>query len=162
MVHPVVKLCGETMFTCSGHARWVTVSRERSPPRTLVSDPIRVSCSIFCTNIDGPLGTTKSWTLEKSIVCRISVSTLPCEVRTQPASTKLRDEVVATVPTTGSAVGSIPCVVILGLGTPMVFSVTSPVTRLEPRSRKSSSVAVVEKYRLLLVTLIASLCGRPA
>ena len=109
-----------------------TVSRERSPKRTFVTDEMLVSCAIFCENVDAPLGTTKSWTLEKSIVCRISVCTFPREVRTHPASTKLRDEMVVTVPVTGSACGLIPCVVMLGIGAPMVFVVTCPVTRFEP------------------------------
>ena|SRR2546427_4978398 len=65
------------------------------------------------------------------MVCRTSVCTLPCEVRTQPASTKLRDEVVVTVPVTGSAVRSIPRVAMLGFGAPMVFVVTWPVTFVE-------------------------------
>ena len=34
----------------------------------------------------------------------------------------------------------------LGFGAPMVFAMTCPVTFLELWSRKTSSVAVVEKY----------------
>src|SRR5262249_38639828 len=161
VVHPVEKLSGETRSTLSGHDMLTTVEPDRSPPRTLVVDEIAVSCAIFCTKVEAPLGTTKSWTFEKSIVCRISVCTLPWEVRTHPATTKLREDVVVTVTTIGSVLGR-RVGVTTGAGAAMVFCVTSPTTRVEPWSRKSSRVAVVEKYWLSLVTLMASRWGCPS
>src|SRR5260370_16317306 len=118
---------------------------------------------MFCTNVTGALaGETNCWLLEKSIFCTTSVRTLPCEVLTKPATTNCRDDVIATVPVT------VPCesverlVCSTGEGAPTVLAVTSPVTRREPWSRKTSSVAVVEKNWLLLKTLMAIRCGCPS
>src|SRR5260370_882970 len=117
---------------------------------------------MFCTNVTGALaGETNCWLLEKSIFCTTSVRTLPCEVLTNPATTNCRDDVIATVPVT------VPCESVerlvwsTGEGVPIVLAVTPPVTRRDPWSRKTSSVAVVEKNWLLLKTLMAIRCGCP-
>src|SRR5258708_5448989 len=117
---------------------------------------------MFCTNVTGALaGETNCWLLEKSIFCTTSVRTLPWGVWTPPAPTIGGDDVSATVGVTVLCGSEERLVWSPGEGVPIVLAAPPPVTRRDPWSRKTSSVAVVEKNWLLLKTLMAIRCGCP-
>src|SRR6185437_9944027 len=120
----------------SGHSKRCNKVRFESPRPfewMLVSEEISVCCVIFCTNAVFVI--LKLWLLEKPMSCFTVVSTRPCDVRTNPATTKWRAEVTLTVPVMLPLGSVVRFSATSGLGPePIVFRVISPVTTFDPLS----------------------------
>src|SRR5581483_1840267 len=146
-------------FRSRGHRKRWKDTLGSSPSSVIVCDEILVRWVMFCTNAVFVM--LKSWRFVNFMVCFTSVSTRPCEVRTNPATENCREELTVTEPlilplvfvrfstTTGAGAGL------------RVLRVSSPVTTFDSRSWNKSSVAVVEKPLLALKTLTATWCGWP-